>query len=429
MNFAELFQWLRHFLLDQLGQGRETAIVFLVTGFIALGAFCYLIWFVSRVIIIRVVKKLVTRTKSEWDDKLFEFKVFRSVALIIIAVLLRYTIPHLFADFPNWIRYALTLSEVYIALAIMIAVRSILNAVSSVLESTPSLADKPIRSYNQVAKIIIYLITFVSILSIILGESPWIILGGFGAVTAVLLLIFRDPILGFVASIQMSAIDLVRIGDWITVEKYGADGTVVEINLTTVKVQNFDKTITLVPSYALVSDSFKNWRGMQQSEGRRIKRSIHIKIDSIKFCDEDLFNRLLKVERIRKYLLERKVEIDAYNTTNAVDKSVLVNGRHMTNIGIYRMYALNYLLENPFINSQMDFMVRQLEPTGDGLPIEIYAFTSKKKWEEYELVIADIFDHLLATVPYFDLEIFQNPSGTDMRAGLEARRGMPEHED
>jgi miniconductance mechanosensitive channel len=368
-----------------------------------------------RVVIIRVVKKVVTKTKSEWDDKLFEYKVFRSLALIVISIIILNAVPHLFRDFPSWIPYAYACSRIYIAIAVMFAVKAITNALASVLEQTPSLSDKPIRSYKQVAHIIIYLITFVAILSILMGESPWIVLGGFGAVTAVLLLIFRDPILGFVASIQMSAIDLVRIGDWITVDKYGADGTVVEINLTTVKVQNFDKTITLVPSYALVSDSFKNWRGMQQSDGRRIKRHIKIKIDSIKFCDDALFNRLLKVERIKSYLETKRVEIDEYNRSNKVDKSVLVNGRHMTNIGIYRIYALNYLLENPHINKDMEFMVRQLEPSSDGVPIEIYAFSNKKVWEDYEQIMADIFDHLLATVPYFDLEIFQNPSGADMR--------------
>jgi miniconductance mechanosensitive channel len=415
VNFADLSDILRDFVYDHFGLGVKAAYFYFFIGLLGLSALCYTIWMLVRVVIIRIVKKVVTKTKSEWDDKLFEYKVFRSLALIVISIIILKAVPHLFRDFPSWIDYAYTLSRIYIAIAVMFAVKAITNALASVLEQSPSLADKPIRSYKQVTQIIIYLITFVAILSILMGESPWIVLGGFGAVTAVLLLIFRDPILGFVASIQMSAIDLVRIGDWITVDKYGADGTVVEINLTTVKVQNFDKTITLVPSYALVSDSFKNWRGMQQSDGRRIKRHIKIKIDSIKFCDDDLFNRLLKVERIRTYLESKKVEIDEYNRSNKVDKSVLVNGRHMTNIGIYRIYALNYLLENPHINKDMEFMVRQLEPSSDGVPIEIYAFSNKKVWEDYEQVMADIFDHLLATVPYFDLEIFQNPSGADMR--------------
>ncbi len=415
MNFADLSDILRGIVNDHFGLGPKASYIYFVLGLVGLSALCYAIWMLVRVVIIRIVKTAVTKTKSEWDDKLFEYKVFRSLALIVISVIILNAVPHLFRDFPSWIPYAYACSRIYIAIAVMFAVKAIINALASVLEQSPSLADKPIRSYKQVAHIIIYLITFVAVLSILMGESPWIVLGGFGAVTAVLLLIFRDPILGFVASIQMSAIDLVRIGDWITVDKYGADGTVVEINLTTVKVQNFDKTITLVPSYALVSDSFKNWRGMQQSDGRRIKRHIKIKIDSIKFCDDALFNRLLKVERIKSYLETKRVEIDEYNRSNKVDKSVLVNGRHLTNIGIYRIYALNYLLENPHINKDMEFMVRQLEPSSDGVPIEIYAFSNKKVWEDYEQIMADIFDHLLATVPYFDLEIFQNPSGADMR--------------
>jgi miniconductance mechanosensitive channel len=233
-----------------------------------------------------------------------------------------------------------------------------------------------------------------------------------------MLLIFRDPILGFVASVQMSAVDLIRIGDWITVEKYGADGEVMEINLTTIKVRNWDMTVTIVPSYAIVSESFKNWRGMEESEGRRIKRHINIKISSVKFCDDILYKKLLKIERIQEYLQTKQQEIEEFNKETAVDKSVLVNGRHMTNIGVFRAYAEKYLEQNPLINKNMTFMVRQLQPTENGLPIEVYAFSVEKELEKFEVVAADIFDHLLAAVPYFDLEIFQSPSGSDMRAAL-----------
>jgi miniconductance mechanosensitive channel len=213
----------------------------------------------------------------------------------------------------------------------------------------------------------------------------------------------------------MSAIDLVRVGDWISVDKYGADGEVIEINLTTIKVQNWDMTITIVPSYTIVSESFKNWRGMQESDGRRIKRFINIKISSIKFCDQALFEKLLQVERIQDYLKQKDVEIDLYNKEKNVNKSVLINGRHMTNIGIFRVYAENYLEQNPNINSDMTFVVRQLQATENGLPLEIYAFSKLKEFENFEKVAADIFDHLLAAVPYFDLEIFQSPSGSDMK--------------
>ncbi|RZK89684.1 MAG: mechanosensitive ion channel, partial [Pedobacter sp.] len=305
--------------------------------------------------------------------------------------------------------------KIYIVLAVMFAVNAFLNAVVSIMESSRKYADKPIRSYKQVAKIVFYIVGFVLILSIILNESPLYIFGGFGAVTAVFILVFRDPILGFVASVQMSAIDLVRVGDWITVEKYGADGEVTEINLTTIKVRNWDKTVTIVPSYAIVSESFKNWRAMEESEGRRIKRHINIKISSIKFCDEDLINRLKSIDFLKDYLAETQLQIEMFNAENTVNPNNLVNGRHITNIGTFRVYAEKYLESNPYINTDLTFMVRQLQATENGLPIEIYVFSKEKALKKFEEVAADIFDHLLAAVPYFDLEIFQSPSGSDMR--------------
>ncbi|MFN8698495.1 MAG: mechanosensitive ion channel family protein [Flavobacteriales bacterium] len=415
MNLYEAADLLRDWL-NQLGMtGRQSALWFLFLGLVALFILCLIVWAVFRFVLIRIARKLVTKTETTWDDKLFENRVFRGVSFIVIAILIAKAVPVLFRDFPNWIRLTSALSRIYIILSVMFAVNAILNSIVSILEHTQTFGDKPIRSYKQVAKIVFYLIGFVLILAIALGESPLYILGGFGAITAVLLLIFRDPILGFVASVQMSAIDLVRIGDWITVEKYGADGEVMEINLTTVKVRNWDMTITLVPSYALVSDSFKNWRGMQESAGRRIKRHILINISSIRFCDDALYHKLMSLERIRSYLEARHKEIREYNEENDVDKTALLNGRHMTNIGIFRQYAMTYIEENPKINLSMTYMVRQLQPTENGLPIEIYAFTYDKKWEEFELVAADLFDHLLASVPFFELEVFQNPGGSDMR--------------
>jgi miniconductance mechanosensitive channel len=297
----------------------------------------------------------------------------------------------------------------------MFSVNAILNALVGIMETTERYKDKPLRSYKQVGKIVFYLIGFVLILAIVLNQSPVYILGGFGAVTAVFLLLFRDPILGFTASIQMSAIDLVRLGDWITVEKYGADGEVMEINLTTIKVRNWDMTVTIVPSYAIVSESFKNWRGMEESEGRRIKRHINIKISSIRFCNEKLFNQLLNIERVKDYLLSKKDEIDLFNEEQHINTQVPLNGRQLTNIGVFRIYAEKFLEQNPNINTDMTFMVRQLQPNENGLPIEVYAFSKEKQLEKFEGVAADIFDHLLAAVPFFELEIFQAPSGSDMK--------------
>ncbi len=415
MNVTEISDWIKSFLTSSLLSPQKAAYMHFAIIFVSLIVVCFLIWFFSRIIIIRFVKRIVRRSTATWDDMLYKFKVFRSLSFIVMAFVIGAVVPVMFRDFPNWRDMAIAASKVYIVLSFMFAINALLNAILGILEGVESLKDKPLRSYKQVAKILFYLVGFVLILAIVVNQSPVYILTGFGAVTAVFLLIFRDPILGFVASIQMSAIDLVRVGDWITVDKYGADGDVIEINLTTIKVQNWDMTITIVPSYAIVSESFKNWRGMQESPGRRIKRFINIKISSIKFCDEELFQRLLNVERIQEYLKQRDSEIAEFNRNNKVNKEVLINGRHMTNIGIFRVYAEKYLEQNPNINNDMTFVVRQLQATEHGLPLEIYAFSKLKDFENFEKVAADIFDHLLAAVPYFDLEIFQSPSGSDMQ--------------
>lgn len=429
MKFEDYSDQLRDWLMNNGVFGDKLYAIHLMTGLALLGALCFLTWFLTRLIIITFVKRAVTKTKTDWDDQLFEYKVFRTLALILIAIILVAAMPVVFRDFPVTGKFALIFAKIYVVLSIMFSVNAILNAIVGILEKTDRYKDKPVRSYKQVTKIVFYIIGFVMILAIVLNQSPLYIFTGFGAVTAILLLIFRDPILGFVASVQMSAVDLIRIGDWITVEKYGADGEVMEINLTTIKVRNWDMTVTIVPSYAIVSESFKNWRGMEESEGRRIKRHINIKISSIRFCDENLYQRLLKIERIKDVLQERQNSIELYNAENSVDKSVIINGRQMTNIGIFRLYAEKFLEGNPLINKDMTFMVRQLQPNENGLPIEVYAFSIEKELEKFEGVAADIFDHLLAAVPYFDLEIFQSPSGSDMRAGLKKEdSSSPWHE-
>ena len=414
MNFQEISDWIRQLLREAHFSNKDAATAHLLIGLVALFLLCFVFWAISRFIIIRYVKNIVRKSTSKWDDQLYKFRVFRGIAFIIIAITIVKAVPVLLTDFPNWKEAILIVSKVYVVLSIMFAINSLLNSLLAIFEAVDSLKDKPLRSYKQVAKIVFYMVGFVMMLAIIFDQSPVYILGGFGAVTAVLLLIFKDPILGFVASIQMSAIDLVRIGDWISVDKYGADGEVVEINLTTIKVQNWDMTITIVPSYAIVSESFKNYRGMQESDGRRVKRHLNIKISSIKFIDEKLFEKLLHVERISDFLKERKKEIDDYNNSNSVDKSVLINGRHMTNIGVFREYAETYLKQNPNINTEMTVIVRQLLATEHGIPLEVYAFSKFKDFDNFEKNAADIFDHLLAAVPFFELEIFQSPSGSDM---------------
>lgn len=252
-------------------------------------------------------------------------------------------------------------------------------------------------------------------ISVAFAIKPLVILTSMGALTAIIILVFKDTILGFVGSIQLAANDMIRIGDWVTMEKYGADGDVIEINLATVKIQNFDKTITTIPTYSFISDSFKNWRGMLDSDGRRVMRGIHIKIQSVKFCTPELLDKLGEIELIRTYIEEKQKEINHYNDTHVTNKSVLMNGRNQTNLGVFRYYVEQYLLNNKEINNEMTLLVRQLEPTEKGVPIQLYAFTNTQEWANYEAVMADIFDHLLAAVSYFQLEVFEAPAGSDMR--------------
>jgi miniconductance mechanosensitive channel len=273
----------------------------------------------------------------------------------------------------------------------------------------------------QLIRIILYIAAGILILSILMGKSPTYFLTAFGAMTALIMLIFKDTILGLVASVQMSANDMVRIGDWVEMPKFNADGDVIAINLNTVKVQNWDKTVTSIPTYYFITDSFKNWRGMKESGGRRIKRALFINAASIKFVDPDMRERFLSYQLLEDYLVSRQKEIDAFNKKQKVDTSVLINGRRMTNIGVFRHYVENYLRNHKDIRKDMSLMVRQLSIEDRGVPIEIYCFTKTTVWTEYEEIQSDIFDHLMAAVSFFDLEIFQQPSGSDMTRMLSGR--------
>jgi miniconductance mechanosensitive channel len=351
-------------------------------------------------------KRLARRTKTHLDDYLLEarFPTF-------VAQLLPYFFLH--AVLPIWVidRTAVSdiISTILNAYGVLITVwilRSLLHAIRSYLRTLESFRDKPIDSYIQVFMIVIWVVGIVVLFSIITGREIGYFLTAMGALSAVLLLIFKDTILGFVASIQIAANDLVRIGDWVTMEKYGADGDVIEINLSTVKVQNFDKTITTIPTYNLISDSFKNWRGMAESGGRRIKRSMLIQTQSIRFLKDEELTDLQRIERVASYLIERKEEIDKANQDT--DKSLAINGRNLTNLGLYRKYIENYLEHHPKISNELTIICRQLPTTSYGsTPLEIYAFSSDKVWKNYEHITADIFDHLLAAVSYFDLRCFE----------------------
>jgi miniconductance mechanosensitive channel len=290
-----------------------------------------------------------------------------------------------------------------------------LHTLKDYFKTLPSLKDKPIDSYIQVFMIFSWVVGVLSAFAILTGIEFIKFITTLGAASAVVILIFKDTILGFVASIQVSINDMVRIGDWITFEKYDTDGDVIEINLATVKVQNFDKTITTIPTYALISDSFKNWRGMADSGGRRIKRALNIKLDSVHYLTNDEVHNLKEIQLISAYLETRQSDIKNYNTNNNINKELLLNGRNLTNLGVFRKYIETYVENHSGINKDMIIMVRQLAPTPQGIPIEIYAFSSDKRWKNYEYIMADIFDHVIAAVPYFNLEIFELPSNSSFR--------------
>ena len=364
----------------------------------------------------RLLSRISLTTDSNFDDNLEAQDVPRYLARIIPLVLGFNLIPSVLELHPRLIGVTEKLFAIFfVVLAVRIA-RAVLYAGLDTLQQMDNYRGKPLGSYAQVISLLLYIIGGLAVFSLLTGRSVITFLVSMGAASAVLLLIFKDTILGFVASIQISANNMVRIGDWIEMPKYGADGDVVEINLTTVKVENWDKTITTVPTYALISDSFKNWRGMQESGGRRIKRSIRIKMSSIRYLNEAEVDELRKIELLTDYIDERREEIRQYNATHQVDKSVLVNGRNLTNVGLFRRYMERYALENPGINPDMSRMVRQLQPDDKGLPLELYCFTSDVRWVPHEQLTADIFDHLLASISYFGLEVFESPASDDLRS-------------
>jgi miniconductance mechanosensitive channel len=378
----------------------------------ALLSISFLLAVVSKLVINSFLKRLSKRTKTSLDDYLLSSQFPLNFSRAVPYVFLISVVPFWIVDGPTASSVILTLLNIYGVIVTIWIFRSILQTIRAFLLTLDSFKDKPIDSYIQVFMLLIWAIGIVVIFSILTGKEVGYFLTAMGALSAVLLLVFKDTILGFVASIQIAANDLVRIGDWVTMEKYGADGDVIEINLSTVKIQNFDKTITTIPTYNLISDSFKNWRGMAESAGRRIKRSILISTPSICFLGSDELEKLYKIERISKYISERNSEIDQDNKAANNDKSLAINGRNLTNLGVYRQYVENYLKTHPKISNQLTVMCRQL-PTNEfgATPLEVYAFSRDKEWVEYEHLTADIFDHLLAALKYFNLESFEIHNG------------------
>lgn len=367
----------------------------------------FLLDFIIRRIIRVVFVKIANRSKTNFDDIMVNHKVPRNIAHIFPLIIAYKTIPNIFHEH---LSLQIIIEKLILVIGVLFLVwglSSVFRSIKDFFKSIERLKDKPIDSYIQVLMIFIWLTSIFAIFAVVSGISFWEFMAGLGTVSAVIILVFKDTILGFVASIQVSVNDMVRIGDWITFQKYGADGDVIEINLATVKVRNFDHTITTIPTYALISDSFKNWRGMTESNGRRIKRALKIRMSSIRYLNTEDLKVLSKIERIKDYISNKSKDISDYNNENIIDKSLLINGRNLTNIGVFRKYVESYIEEHSAINKDLMIMTRQLEPNENGLPIEIYAFSNDKRWQNYEYIIADIFDHIIAASSSFYLEIYE----------------------
>jgi miniconductance mechanosensitive channel len=377
---------------------------------------------ISRRLIVRFLHSLFRRTKATWDDRIADRGVLLRLSRVAPALVV-YAFGGLVAPELPWVGEMIRrVTTAWIVLAATFTIDSVVDVFHDLYREKGFSRKRPIKGPVQLGKVLLFLVAGVIVLTTLINQNPLGILGGLGAMSAVLLLVFRDPILGFVAGIQLSANDLVQIGDWIEMPRYGADGDVIDITLQTIKVQNWDKTISTIPIYALVSDSFRNWRGMTESGGRRIKRAVSIDMRSVRFATEEMIDRYSRFSRIRSYLDERRREIDAYNVEHRIDTADSVSGRRMTNLGIFRAYVHAYLHDHPLIRDDMTFLVRQLAPTPTGIPIEVYVFTADQRWAAYESIQADIFDHLLAVIPEFDLRVFQEPGGSELQEIADAVR-------
>ncbi|HER09924.1 MAG TPA: mechanosensitive ion channel [Bacteroides sp.] len=396
-------------LSENLAIVLENGTVILVTAGLAL-----LADYVIRKIIVASITRIARKSKTHWDDIFVQRRVFNRLAHIAPALIVFYSLQYIF-EAPRLVTFLGNVVQSYMVILILLVFDSVINALHEIYNTLPISKGRNIKGYVQVVKILLYFLALILVISIFSGKAPMTLIAGLGAVAAVLLLVFKDTILGFVASIQLSGNKMVSVGDWITMSRYGADGTVIDISLNTVKVQNWDKTISTIPTYAMVSESFSNWKGMEESGGRRIKRSVNIDMKSVSFLTGDQIEKFRKYYVLKDYINQKEKEIEAYNASLDLDMTTVTNGRRMTNLGTFRKYLENYLHNHPQIHDDMTFLVRHLQPTETGLPLEIYVFSKEQEWAKYEAVQADIFDHILAIMPEFDLRVFQNPTGDDFR--------------
>lgn len=409
-TLEKIFGWL-YPLLRKMSFGDTTAsYISLAINIVILCVLAYLIYVIFRLTLVTIMAIVAKKTKTNFDDLLVSNQTAKYIAHLIPFLFIYKSVPVILEAYVYWETVFGKLVGIYIILLSLWIVRSVLKAIRDYLKDQPKYSDKPIDSYIQVIMIILWIVGVGVIISKIFDITTNTLFGTLGAISAIVILIFRDTILGFVASVQVSLNDMVRIGDWITFDKYGADGDVIEINLATVKVRNFDNTTTTIPTYSLISDSFRNWRGMLDSDGRRIKRHILVKAKSIRFLNDDDLQKMKRIQLISHYIDVRQEEINKYNKTYNVDKSLSINGRNMTNFGLFRKYITNYLEHYPGINKNMILLCRQLQPTPHGMPLEIYVFSKDQRFEQYEYIMADIFDHITASIAYFNLEIYEMPT-------------------
>ena len=403
----KIFNWAYDILINFGLSETTSSYGNLVVNIIVLVIVAYLLDFIFKKFLIICLAIIAARTKSSFDDFLVANKTAKYIAHLVPLLFVYKTVPVILNDFTKWENFFEKGVKIYIILLSLWIIRSVFNALKDYLKEKPRFSDKPIDSYIQVIMILLWMFGIFSFISILFSIEKVTFLTAFGSISAIIILIFRDTILGFVASISVSVNDMVRIGDWITMEKFGADGDVVEINLATVKVRNFDNTTTTIPTYSLISDSFRNWRGMLKSDGRRIKRHVLIRSKSVRFIEKEELIRFKQIQHLSAYIDHRQTDIDKFNENNNVDKSIIVNGRNLTDLGLFRKYINQYLLSHPGVNKDMMLMVRHLQPTEKGIPLEIYCFSKDKVWGNYEHIMADILDHVIASVRYFDLEIFE----------------------
>ena len=407
----QISNWLSSIGIDsQPSDGISTSIMLLACVLVAAIAY-----FIMRRGVIRAVNMVILRSKATWDDVFMRYRVLEKLAMLVPAIVLNLLVPITLTEHPVLSSLVDRLLSIWLVILMIRAIYAGLDAVNEISDVNLVSRRLPVKSFVQLIKLFLFFVGLIVSISVLADQSPVYFLSGLGVATGFVMLVFRDTILGFVAGIQLAANRMVSKGDWIQMDKYGADGAVEEVSLTTVKVRNWDKTITMIPAYALVSDAFRNWRGMSESGGRRIKRAVNIDINSIKFLTEEERSRLSKINCLKEYFPAKISEIQESNA-KVSDLDMMVNGRHLTNVGTFRAYLQEYLQRHDKVHKDMTLMVRQLAPTTEGLPIEIYIFTNDTRWAFYEAIQADIFDHIFAVLPEFGLQAFQAPTGNDIRS-------------